>query len=635
VSELPLVGELFGLQVFRAELLGPAPFSLKDLEGARRLRVLTYSASARLLARLSRRVEELEVVFGYEGALPPENAFQRLLEVQFLVQEEIARSLRVAWEGEERALLEKARRGGLRFLLSRRPSHAKLFLVEERGGRRWALLGSPNLSERALETGQFSQLELAFLLEGEEAFRYLEGLYEAVRAESDPLRPDLLLREARPHELPLLEGAAKREVVLAVREVEVPTVMRVEYLPAPKRRAAQAIAQGAEAKKKGEVRLLTLGKRGLEVAKRLPLAQEEEEAPLLDLTEEGVVLKGDLRPFLSLEEPGVREDAEAILAFLSGYERHFLERDDALSQTEAFFRLLAWLYASPYMADLLYRAHLEGLPPHGYPLWAVVYGKSNTGKTSFLRFALKSVAGLEVGMQPGKDFTKDRVEALRGLSRFPVVYDDVSLLQVRNPGEGLIKGDYEFLGPPRAPVVLSLNASQSYRPPDEVRKRALLVYTNAVLPQDRAKRVHAEAHRLLLAVGDRFFRAVAPRIREALREKEDWMEAATSVLAEAFRELLGRVPPWVRTYTAEEESARYLAEVREMARKILSKHPYRLEGEEVWVKTPGEETAKAYAKEFPGWWTEGNRGEYLVLRAEPLRRAGLLRPSLWPFGRRG
>ena len=32
MSELPLVGELFGLQVFRAELLGPAPFSLKDLE---------------------------------------------------------------------------------------------------------------------------------------------------------------------------------------------------------------------------------------------------------------------------------------------------------------------------------------------------------------------------------------------------------------------------------------------------------------------------------------------------------------------------------------------------------------------------------------------------------------------------
>jgi phosphatidylserine/phosphatidylglycerophosphate/cardiolipin synthase-like enzyme len=175
MSELPLVGELFGLQVFRAELLGPAPFSLKDLEGARRLRVLTYSASARLLARLSRRVEELEVVFGYEGALPPEDAFQRLLEVQFLVQEEIARSLRVAWEGEEAALLEKARRGGLRFLLSRRPSHAKLFLVEERDGRRWALLGSPNLSERALETGGLSQLELAFLLEGEEAFRHLEG----------------------------------------------------------------------------------------------------------------------------------------------------------------------------------------------------------------------------------------------------------------------------------------------------------------------------------------------------------------------------------------------------------------------------------------------------------------------------
>ncbi|WP_232822400.1 phospholipase D-like domain-containing protein [Thermus sediminis] len=628
------MGNLFGLQVFRAELLGPASFSLEELEGARRLRVLTHSASARLLARLSREVEELEVVFGYETALPLEGAFQRLLEVQFLVQEEVARSLRVVWEGEEERLAEKARLGKLRFLLSRRPSHAKLFLVEEADGTRWALLGSPNLSERALETGEFSQLEFALRFEGEEAFRTLEALYEAVRGESDPLRPELLLREAKPHELPLLEGAAGREVVLAVREVEVPAVMRVECLPAPKRRAAQAIAQAAEAKRKGEAKVFTLGRKGLEVARRLPLSQEEE-APLLDLTEEGVLLQGELRPFLSLEAPGVREDAEAILAFLSGYERHFLERDDALRQTEAFFRLLAWLYASPYMASLLHRAHLEGLPPHAYPLWAVVYGKSNTGKTSFLRFALKSMAGLEVGMQPGKDFTKERVEALRALSRFPVVYDDVSLLQVRNPGESLIKGDYEFLGPPKAPVVLSLNASQSYRLPDEVRKRALLVYTDAVLPQDRAKRVHAEAQRLLLTVGDRFFRALAPRVREALGEREDWLEAATSVLAEAFRELLGRVPPWVRTYTAEEESARYLEEVRELVRKVLSKHPYRLEGGEVWVKTPGEETAKAYAKELPGWCAEESRGEYLVLRAEPLRRMGLLGLSLWPFRKRG
>jgi hypothetical protein len=147
--------------------------------------------------------------------------------------------------------------------------------------------------------------------------------------------------------------------------------------------------------------------------------------------------------------------------------------------------------------------------------------------------------------------------------------------------------------------------------------------------------VHAEAHRLLLAVGDRFYRAVAPRVRETLREAEDWMEAATSVLAGALEALLGKVPPWVRTYTLEEEGRRYLAEVREALRKILAKHAYRLEGGEVWVKTPGEETAKAYAKELPGWCAEGNRGEYLVLRAEPLRRMGLLRPSLWPFGRGG
>lgn len=67
-------------------------------------------------------------------------------------------------------------------------------------------------------------------------------------------------------------------------------------------------------------------------------------------------------------------------------------------------------------------------------------------------------------------------------------------------------------------MAFSFNASQSYVPPEEVRRRAFLVYAQAVLDETRpeaANRARAQAQEDFLRVRGAFFRAFLPGLLEA------------------------------------------------------------------------------------------------------------------------
>lgn len=259
-----------GPTALRVSLLGEEPFSLEALEGADRVLVLTYSASEGLIRELAPKVGEMEVVFGHPV---PVGKLDQLLALQALALEEIQGEVRGSEE-----VLAALRSGRLCLLLSRRPSHAKI-LVVEKGGRRFALAGSANLSRRALEGGQ---MEVLFLLEEERGVERLLALYREARAEADPVRPEVLLRQVAPEDLPLLERAAERAVVVQVPK-EVPVVYRAEVVL---RRAKdyEALAKEARARPGGGLEIPPKAVKAL----RLGRAEAEEEGlpPFLEVREE-------------------------------------------------------------------------------------------------------------------------------------------------------------------------------------------------------------------------------------------------------------------------------------------------------------------------------------------------------------
>lgn len=613
--------------MFHARLEGRAEFEPSLLRKADRLRILTYSASESSIRDLALEAGEVEVILGHPR---PAASLSDLLALQHLALEELQGELKGA--GEE--LYGRLQAGKLRIYLSRIPSHAKLFLVE-RGGERRALLGSANLSPQALERSpeRGGQIEFFLLMEDEASFRLLEEVYDEVRRQSDLVRPDLVTRRVEPHELPLLEKASKASLVLEVPK-EVPTVYRLEL---QLKRAQAYRPMEAEIRPKGGVYRL-----GPEHVKLLHLSAPKGETPLhhapFRIEPEGLWIGEALHPFLTPEAPGVAEDARTAVAFLEGYMRgEFLHEEEARSQVENYWRLWCWFWTAPLMSRLVRRAHLEGLPPHAYPLYALVYGKANSGKTTFLRLLLRSLAGAEVRLFTGTEISQQALLAVHGSGlQIPAVFDDISPEDVRGKVEKVMKSLYE--NPPQeeiTPVALSLNQGESYAPPDEVKKRALLVFSPATLDlhDPQSKKAHARAQRLLLSMGNRLYRTFLPRLLEALEEEEDWLKASSGTLASLLEEVLGQRPFWAKELSEQALGQEAQRRVRARVEALLRDHAGSLEvsGDRVALRLGPE--AYRIGRELPGWLVVEVRGQTLFFSPKGLRRLGLALPQ--PGRKRG
>jgi hypothetical protein len=596
------------------------PFSLEAIEGADRVLALTYSASEGLIRDLAPKVGEMEVILGHPI---PMAKLEHLLALQKFILE----GAQVEVKGDER-LLEALREGRLRILLSRRASHAKLFLVEK-GERRFAILGSANLSRRALEGGQ---VEIILMVEDEEVVERLSAFYREMREEADIVRPEVLVRPINPEDLPILEKAEKGPVVLRVPE-EVPVPYRIEFV-LKQARVYEPVAKEAKVKQ-GALEIPPKAVKALRLGKTP--SEENGAPPFLEVREweGGVFVLGELRPFLPPDAPEVRDEALVMARFLNRYlAGYFLHEEEAQEQAESYFHLWAWYWTAPVMSRLLRRAHLEGLPPHNYPLYALVFGKSGAGKTTFLKLLSRSLVGVPVDPVPGTELGKRALLAIHESgSEFPVVFDDVTQRDFSEKVEPVVKSLYEVPRGTLTPVAFSFNASQAYTPPEEIRRRAFLVRAQAVLDETRpevANRLRSEVGQDLLAVRGAFFRAFVPRLLEATEGERDWLLASTRILTEFLGEVLGAPPPWAKPTSLAELSQSRLAEVRDKMRALLKLH--RLEWKSGRPHLRLGPDARRIGRELPGWLVEEVQGEVLILKEKGLRRLGLSRGfSWWPF----
>lgn len=595
-------------------------FSIEELKGANLLRVLTYSASEDMIRELAPSVEEMEVIF---GAYRPIQGVVDLVTLQHMILEDLQGEIKIlGQEGLLEPLLEKMRAGKLRFLLSRKVSHAKLFLVE-RGRERFALFGSANLSRQAFSPlGKGGQVEILARLEDEEGYAYLSDLYESLKRESDLVPIEILTRPIEPHEIPLLQKAQRGAVVLEVPK-EVPKVYQIEHIM--KRSRLYKPLETEVKPKGGQVRITP---EHVKLLKRSAAAEEERwNRPIFHIEEQGIRL-GDLTlPYLNLEDEGVAEDAQTMVDFLEGYlSGDFLHEEEAQSQVEAYWRLWCWFWTAPLMSRLLRRAHSKDYPPHAYPLYALVYGKANTGKTTYLRFLSRSVTGSDVRIISGVELSQALLlDIHRSGSGLPVIIDDASVDDVPRKVEKVLKSLYEV--PPEddvGPVVLSLNGSQNYAPPDEVKKRAFLVRTMASLDTTNPeviRRTHTRAQRLLSSIENRFYRAFVPLLLEKLEDEMDWLLAASEVLAQSLNQLLSRAPSWVKPVSYDELFQEFLNLVKSKVSEILKIHrQVQVKGNQVLIKLGLD--ARRYAKELPGWLVDGVQGDFLILSRKGLAKLG-------------
>jgi hypothetical protein len=432
-----------GLRVVSAKFLDEEKFSWDLFDGYDSLRVLTYSASISAIVRMLDQYSfiKFECVFGYEGTL---RDIKDILAFQKVAVGDTRAAIMGLKDERQVHVLEKVHAGRARFrVLRKHIAHAKLYLLSNDGGRTRVIIGSANLSERAF-SGNQSETLVKFD-DDEKAWDHYNSMFDEIRdsaSDEIPLPKDRISNaEIEISETPVMADTSSTLVIEPPSAEEVEVTMPVQVARVEKVAAAigPRVSPVVPAIRNGRQRITPEIKREIS---RIRLVKSAEEADnryfFLDRTNRSALLSGKRFP-LEWDKESVRADAALLLDYFKNYEGAFEGNVARLQQD--YFTLMAWLYFSPFICDMRTLALLQDSDVIRYPSFAIIFGKSNCGKTSLVDTLMTSMFGYAHTVDK-RSFTTSRLRGLQqAYKRFPVVFDDIGRNAFNHHGKDMIKDE--------------------------------------------------------------------------------------------------------------------------------------------------------------------------------------------------
>ena len=470
-----------------------APFSLDWLRGFTALRALTYSVSVPMIARLAREFDyaDLEVTFGHGGLI--NRTVEDVLAFQHVIDRDLNEAVLANLNDERRqAIFDGVAAGKIRFYVVKDAgiAHAKIYLLENADtGQRRVIVGSANLSEPAL-SGRQAETLLAFD-DDDRAWEHYSGQYDAVR---DRATSHLELRAPTLPALDLSEIPTLKEALADDGERDVtiytPPVSGDDALPFPVverkiERIKPAIRKAADLKadRSGTVSInRRIVRQMIRVSRARDDASEARQNTWLTVNpDRQSITLSDRAVSLDADWAEVRSDAACWLEFFDNYNRGFA--GDVPRLQRDYFTFMSWFYFAPLLCELRNYAIRQDIFSFKHPMFAVVYGSSNCGKTSLIETLMTSMFEFPRIVETAQ-FTRTNLRGLQqSYRRFPIVFDDVTRDRFNRNGEEIIKDD--AMPDTEYPCfALSMNAeARNFK--SEIVKRCLMIYTRTNLPGDR------------------------------------------------------------------------------------------------------------------------------------------------------
>ena len=556
------------------------------------MRALTYTPSIPMIVGLLRDYdyEDFECVFGHNGILSRDA--EDVIAFQNVVDEKLSHGfvgVRGMTDERRNVIYNRAVQGTARFYVVKDAiAHAKIYLLEREDMRR-VIVGSANLSETAF-SGRQAETLIAFDNDPT-AWNHYSKQYEAVR-EVASSRVDLriapVLAELMPiQETPVLKEAESDQGGITVyvppeteeeAEYSVPRVlMQVERIKPSRRKALADIRPD----RNGNVKFLP---RIVRQMTRIATARQEDGGPQTYLSYDGqrFDLSGDAIS-LDTDPSEVRNDVEAWLEFFGNYENGFV--GDVSRLQRDYFTFMCWFYFSPLMCDVRNRALRENAFSFDQPMFAVIYGQSNCGKSSLVETLMKSMFSYPRIVET-QSFTRSNLRGLQeAYRRFPVVFDDVTRDRFSRHAPEIIKD--ETIQLQEYPCfALSMNAeARSF--PAEIVKRCLMIYTRTSLPGDNPT-TRRQLQRSVADIRERLttslYRNYLKRVMDetntgALADggEDDVLQLSSSILCGIFAEHLpdgASLPDWCAPMTLAEYQTRAFERPKMVLETILHRDKY-------------------------------------------------------------
>lgn len=421
---------------FRLELLRSTRGFDRLLEGFNRIRAVTYVAEAHSVLDFFEKhnYTDVELILGESFT-----DFQGSLNPSILTR-----------------LCDHLDNESLRLYAPRKTIHSKLYILEGTGKVR-IIHGSRNL----YPTGSWDSVAVYDLPPNHPLVKEFIAHYEDHREGCTRYMGDLLdqLRKEPTRMVELIEAYLQRGAPVDDSGLQV--IIREATLKALRQPSAELLTievppdppAQKDLEKFLEVIRPTKTAEGLTIRTHeyLGLVERKVGLPLMvvdvDAAQVTLVLGGQV---LDRTRP-LPEDPSEVNRALEHLERYIRTADaekaapaDLKVQKAAMFEAILYFLASPFFHEhMKVRRAKVGLVDRRGPLLLLIYGRSSNGKSTFLQFALKLIAGTAVTPLPAKEFKETTLERARSVgTTFPLVFDDMTSVTDRK-FETIIKSYWE------------------------------------------------------------------------------------------------------------------------------------------------------------------------------------------------
>lgn len=513
-------------------------------EGYDELRAITFSSGVRFMENVLDGFSYAEVVFGCPDILSREvsvNMMPHLIGYNKALMDLLTKS------GHITGWTERIREGSLSFYAARdMKSHEKLFLLKGKDGKKRVITGSANFSSSAFNG---IQREIIIVFDDDEAaYGYYEERFEAFKAEgcSDSISYDIIKARLKDQtgddlsHLPVLSAAAGRPVVVQVqaseeeREEDREEVVFVTDLSKIAEDIRKEIPKPKRNRSAGETVLLQPSDLSVVLPKirqkRIRLKQKRAEFPKLHLNmEEGTLSFNGQLLDLYPDKEAVKHDAECFTSYMNGLDIAF----GAVQHTkDMYFLFTCWLFSSIFMPYLRLTAHEYSYSPLLFPVYGILYGQTNAGKSTLMGLLMRMMTGVDI-LKAQDSFNKTNIQTLKcTVEGVPVFFDDPDMQNItRYAGDTIKDDDFGILESLEnyPAVVIASNAAPSI--PPELAKRCLMCHVDSRIDRTAgvkaSKRVGDAVKTVTNALFREYVRLMLPLVRgmvEKMKEGDDeWM----------------------------------------------------------------------------------------------------------------
>ena len=634
------------LRVVYAQALRTEPFAMDLFAGFASMRALTYTSSIPMVLRLLRDYDydDFECIFGHGGMLSRDAA--DLLAFQSVVQTKLNQGFvgaRGLTPERREVVYRRAAEGTARFLVVKDAiAHAKIYLLEREGKRR-VIVGSANLSETAF-SGR--QAETVTVFDDDPvAWEHFGRQYEDVRSVATSRVP--LRAETLPNDLvestPVLKDAEERTdgvTIFIPAQTEEEAQFNVPYVLREVERIAPVHRQVLADLRPDRKGMLKIVPQVVKQMTRIATSRHDEAKPATSLSYDGrTFLLSGQEMTLEADHAQVSSDVAAWLEFFGNYENGFV--GDVPRMQRDYFTFMCWFYFSPWMCDLRNAALRANTFSFDRPMFAIVYGESNCGKSSLIETLMTSMFGYPRIVETPY-FTRRNLRALQAsYRRFPVVFDDIHDDRFRRHAPEVIKDEHiPYAEYPC--IALSMNAdARNFQP--EIVKRSLMIWTTTSLPGDAITSIR-KLRRSVTGITNRMstalYRHYLAETRELLDRMDeqdiqdaDVLEVSSDVLCRLFEEHLPpgkQLPEWCVPMTLHQYQNRAFEQPRSVLEGLIHPDKYtraRRPGVGDWT-IAGDQVivgieplgARRIRDEIPNWILNrpASISGQIVLKKEPL-----------------